>query len=256
MLKIGLIGGGHFGSALKQRFEETGFEAELLVSRGRGTNFELVEAADVLLLCVRPQQLAALCEELRAPLQQCESELCIVTFSAATSAPALAAALGKPVLRAMADLQFDQVLSFAEDRIRPLFSALSKNPLIEVQNEILLEDFTILMACLSGVAAWQYWHNPEGADAWLAEYCRFIQKRLGVPLALAKKICASTKLEEDPADLIARMATPGGITESLVQALDANPELSFEELYEAGRQRSGTLRAAVAASLEGKKLEL
>lgn len=247
MGKIGLIGIGHFGQAFIERFKESGFDAELLVSRGRGLNAELVEAADVLILCVRPQQLAALCQELREPLQRVPGQKTVVSFSAATPRAALESALGHPVIRAMADLQFDQILSFPNDHIRPLFSTMSRNPLIEVSDETVLEDYTILIACLSGVAAWQQLHNATEAQKWLRAYAEFIQKKLGVPMTLLEKIC--TKLDPTPAETISRMATPGGITEALVWQLDHKPNSTLEELYLAGKVRTETLRASVAASL-------
>lgn len=247
MGKIGVIGSGHFGQAFIERFKESGFDAELLVSRGRGYNAELVEAADVLILCVRPLQLAALCQELREPLQRVPGQKTIVSFSAATPRAVLESALGHPVIRAISDLQFDQMLSFPDDHIRSLFSAMSRNPLIEVSDETVLEDYTILIACLSGVAAWQRLHNAAAAQTWLHVYSEFIQKKLGVPMTLLEKIYS--KIDPTPAETITHMATPGGITEALVEQLDHNPNSTLEELYQAGKVRTETLKGNVAESL-------
>jgi len=248
-IKIALIGAGHFGQAFIERFQESGFDAELLLSRGRGTNAELAKAADVLILCVRPLQVAALCQELRAPLQAQAGQKTVVSFSAATPRAALEGALGHPVIRAMSDLQFDQMLSFPDDRIRPLFSAMSHNPLIEVSDETVLEDYTILSACLSGVAAWQTLHNRAGAQDWLHAYAEFIHEKIGVPFAVLEKICSKALADPDPEKTIARIATPGGITESLLAQLDQNPASTFEELYQAGKSRSAALSESVAGSL-------
>jgi pyrroline-5-carboxylate reductase len=247
MKTIGLIGSGHFGQAFIERFKESGFDAELLISRGRGFNAELVEAADLLIFCVRPQQLAALCQELREPLQRVPGQKTVVSFSAATPRAALESALGHPVIRAMADLQFDQMLSFPDEHIRPLFSAMSRNPLIEISDETVLEDYTILIACLSGVTAWQQLHHAAEAQTWLLAYAQFIQKKLGVPMTLLEKIY--TKVDPAPAETLARMATPGGITEALTQHLDHNPTSTLEELYQAGKVRTETLKGSVAESL-------
>lgn len=248
---IGLIGYGHFGQAFAERLRSAGLSAPLIVSKGRGGNAELLEKVDVLIFSVRPFQLAELCKELREPLKHYKKkEKCIVSFTAATPQTALAGALGYPVLRAMADLQFEQILSQPDPRLNELFSAMSGNPFIEVPEESALEDYTILIACFAGVVAWQKLHNLEHAEEWLSAYAEYIHNKLSAPLPLLQAIVTKGMLDSNPAGTIFHMATPGGITESLIQQLERKPNSTLEELYSAGLTRTALVREAVAKSLK------
>ena len=248
---LGLIGYGHFGQAFVERLRSTGLNIPILISEGRGRNAELLKQVDTLILSVRPFQLAELCKELREPLKNYgKGEKCIISFAAATPQTALAEALGYPVLRAMADLQFEQILSLPDPRLHALFSATSLNPFIEVAEEDELEDYTILIACFAGIVAWQRLHNSVHAEEWLNTYAEYIHKKLSVPLSLLQAIIAKGMMDSDPAGTIFHMATPGGITESLIQQLNRKPNSSLEELYSAGLTRTALVREAVMESLK------
>lgn len=247
-MKIGLIGTGHFGQALATRFHESGYYGELLLSEGRGKNAALAESCDILILTVRPLQLAALAAELREPLQARGEAVQVICFAAATPLDSLEKALGHRAVRAMADLQLEQVLAFSHHLTDPLLKALSKNPLLKVKDESALEDYTILIACLAGVAAWQKVHRPDEAAAWLQSYARFIHQESGVPIELLDRILEQAKRDPEPEATMHRMATPGGITESLLTQLHNKATSSPEEMREAGRLRTQMLRDAVAAS--------
>lgn len=251
LMKVGLIGYGHFGQAFAERFRSAGLGIPLLISEGRGKNAELLKQVDTLILSVRPFQLVELCNELREPLKHYgKEEKCIVSFTAATPQTALTEALGYPVLRAMADLQFEQILSQPDPRLNELFSAMSANPFIEVSEESALEDYTILIACFAGIVAWQKLHNLERAEEWLSAYAQYIHEKLSVPLPLLQAIVTKGLQDSDPAGTIFHMATPGGITESLIQQLEQKPTSNLEELYSAGWARTQQVREAVMESLK------
>lgn len=250
-MKVGLIGYGHFGQAFVDRLRSIGLNIPILISEGRGENAELLKQVDTLILSVRPFQLVELCNELREPLKHYgKEEKCIVSFTAATPQTALTEALGYPVLRAMADLQFEQILSQPDPRLNELFSAMSSNPFIEVPEESALEDYTILIACFAGVVAWQKLHNLEHAEEWLSAYAEYIHNKLSAPLPLLQAIVIKGMLDSDPAGTIFHMATPGGITESLIQQFERKPNSTLEELYSAGLTRTALVREAVAKSLK------
>ena len=244
-LKIGLIGNGHLGQAFAKRLAETNFEADLFVSEGRGKNAELAARSNVLVLGVRPLQLAEVIREIRGHLKGG-----VLAFTAATPQSALEESLDHAGVRAMTDIEFEQVLAQPDDRVHGLLTALSQNPLIEVADEEVVDAHTIFVGCLPGVIAWQLLNNREGAAAWLQNYFLFIQAKLGIPDTVLQKILYQGLMDKDPAATVKRIATPGGITEALLQQLGQNPESTLQELYAAGWARTARVREAVAASLK------
>ena len=243
-LKVGLIGNGHFGKAFASRLVQSGAHAEIAVSQGHGKNVRLAQESDLLVLAVRPLQLAEVADEIRGYVQGV-----LLTFSAATPKEDLESKLDHPVVRAMADIDFTQVLSEKNDGARDFLSALSQNPLIEVEDEMLLEAHTIFVGCLPGVIAWQLLHNKAGATQWLQEYFAFIEAKLGVKEEVLQKILYKGLMDEDPASTVKRVATTGGITESLLQRLGQNPATTLDELYAAGWARTLQVRERVGQSL-------
>lgn len=246
-LKIGLIGNGHLGQAFAKRLNESGFEAELLTSTGPGENAGLAAKSDIVVLGVRPLQLAGVVREIRGHVLGS-----LITFTAATPQSALEESLDHSVVRAMTDIDFEQVLSQPDGRVRGLLSALSQNPLIEVADEEIVDAHTIFVGCLPGVIAWQLLNSREGAVQWLQNYFIFIQAKLGIPESVLEKILYQGLMDKDPASTVKRIATPGGITESLLQQLGQKPESTLQELYAAGWTRTAQVRDAVAASLKQK----
>lgn len=244
-LKIGLIGNGHLGQAFAKRLIETGFEAGLLISEGRGKNAKLAAESDIVVLGVRPLQLAEVVREIRGHVKGS-----LIAFTAATPQAALEESLDHAVVRAMTDIEFEQILAQPDDRAHGLLTALSQNPLIEVADEEVVDAHTIFVGCLPGVIAWQLLNNREGAVQWLQHYFIFIQAKLGIPESVLEKILYQGLMDKDPASTVKRIATPGGITESLLQQLGQNPESTLQELYAAGWARTARVREAVATSLK------
>ncbi len=244
-MKVGLIGNGHFGQALARRLAETDFNAELLISEGHGKNAQLAAESDLVVLTVRPLQLAEVVKEIRGHLKGG-----VLTFSAATPKSSLESSLDHSVVRAMSDIEFTQVLAEPDDKTRGLLGALSRNPLIEVSDEKIMEAHTIFVGCLPGVIAWQLLHNREGAVTWLQNYFIFIQAKLGISDAILEKLLYQGLKDQDLQATVKRVATSGGITESLLQQLGQNPESSLEELYAAGWARTQNVRKAVEESLK------
>jgi pyrroline-5-carboxylate reductase len=238
---IGLIGYGHLGKALHHRLQEKGFD-EVQISQGRGKNVEMLDA-DLVILSVRPLQLAEVAREIRGKLRSR-----VLSFTAATPKVALQDALKSDVLRAMTDIQFEQIL--AEMGERDFLSSLSENPLIEVADEELVDAHTILVGCLPGVLAWQLVNNREGAMEWIERYFAFIQTKLGIAENVLHNILGRAVLDRAPASTIKKVATPGGITESLIQQLELKCDSSLDELYAAGWARTERVRTAVAASFK------
>lgn len=243
--KIALVGNGHFGQAFTKRLAETNFEADLLTTSGRGQNIDLVEKADLVVLAVRPLQLADVVREIRGHLKGC-----VLSFTAATPQSALEESLDHAVVRAMTDIEFEQVLTQPNDDARGLLIALSQNPLIEVADEEMVDAHTIFVGCLPDVIAWQLLKNPAGAVAWLQNYFIFIQEKLGISDTVLQKLLFQGLMEKNLAGTVKRVATPGGITESLIQQLEQKSDSTLEELYAAGLARTAQVREAVAKSLK------
>lgn len=244
-MKIGLIGNGHLGQAFTKRFADTNFNADLAISAGRGENAKLAAESDLVVLTVRPLQLAEVVREIRGHLKGG-----VLTFTAATPQLALEESLNHPVVRAMTDIDFEQILAQPDEKTRGFLTALSQNPLIEDAGEELVDTHTLFVGCLPGVIAWQRLHNREHAVEWLHNYFLFIQARLSVPETVLEKLLYQGLMDKDPAATIERISKPGAITEALLQQLGQKPESTLEEFCAAGWARTHQVRGEVAQSLK------
>lgn len=242
---IGLIGNGHLGKELTNRIREnTGRSVN--VSQGRGGNSEIAQNADILILAVKPGQIAEVMLEIREALK---AETVIISFASSASKSHIRSDLPNTVVRAMTDIGFEQIIAEKNTATDEFLKALSTNEVIDAKDEEEINTFTALIGCLPGVAAWQF-ENNENAGEWLEKYIEYIKEVSGVPQVVSRKICIKVWEDNDKkehqitfADKIKAVATKGGVTEAMLEALEANSNISFEELLRSGMERISKIKS-------------
>lgn len=239
---VGLIGYGHLGKALTEHIQtKTGTQVH--VSEGRGHNTKIAENADILILTVKPEQIAEVIEEIREALKE---ETVIVSFASSASKVHIRQGISNDVVRAMTDIEFKQIIAEQHTGVRALLDALSENELMETDEEEQIDIFTVLVGCLPGVAAWQFLHN-EDAGEWLEKYITFIERTIGVPHTAARQICEKVWRDHESGKVsletkVFKVSTKGGITEALISALETKNDVSFTELLSKGMDRISTIQ--------------
>lgn len=234
---IGLIGYGHLGHAIHERAEEVGID--LQVTEGKGHNAELASASDIVILTVKPDQIAEVLDEIKGAISDRTS---ILSFAAAGSIDKMRKQLGRTkrsqdhrITRAMTDINLRQVLATWGMDTVDLCQSLSRNDLVSAYNEADIARFTVYVGCLPGVAAWQFANN-QNADAWLRGYLEHIEYSIGVPVGVTSEIVREIQAKGDYEKTVQQVATKGGVTESLIQALEAGHS-GYTYLHDVGYER-------------------
>lgn len=226
--KIGLIGRGHLGKAIENRCLNRG--VQLNVSAGRGHNAELAEQSDILLLTVRPNQVAAALEEIRGHTRK---NALLISFAAAVPQAALTDWSQTHSLRAMTDIDLSQILVQANEQAASELGHLST--ITQTQNEADIDAFTAVVGCLPGVAAWHRVYSSDYKD-WAARYTSWAQDEHGISADLLQRILFQVQYHNDPISLLESVATKGGVTEAIVTHLSRG-HTDFESSIQAGLTR-------------------
>ncbi len=250
MKTIGIIGHGHLGQAVEAQMNDVLVQSELhpgpanrwiqkapLIAHNAEEIASVASQADLLVLCVRPSQVLDAIAEIR---KHAKANLPILSFAAAVPLEAMES-FGQPVARAMTEISFSEMAVTDADFAQEFCSELSFAESVLTVNEEGVDDFTILVGCLPGVALWH--HSKLGAETngkWLAGYVEFIEKTLHITGGTLKNI-AEDVLGNDPyestEERIKRIATKGGITEALIAQLEQDPQTDFETMLATGRAR-------------------
>lgn len=228
---IGLIGHGHLGRALEKECQNQGME--LMISEGRGRNEALVKQSDVVLLTVKPEHVQGALTEVRSALQ----DTLVISFVAAVPQAMMQEwADHSQIVRAMTDIGCQQMIVQANELAGTVLAPLSHHDLIQSHDEEAIDIFTAIVGCLPGVAAWHFAHN-KGAKDWLEAYTQWAEDRWLISSHVTRGIVAQAAAHESAEKLLESVATKGGITEAMVQALSADAEIAFEALVGAGLDR-------------------
>jgi len=231
-LTIGLIGYGHFGKALAQKIEQTSTN-QLIISTDKTQNIQIAKTADILIITVRPTQLPAVLNEIKPHLNP---EAIILSFIGSIPATQIAQGIPNKVIRAMADIHFRQIIAQPNEITDELLKPISQNPLIAAKSEDDIDTFAVLIGCLPGVSAWHFAHN-QNAQEWLNGYAQFIEQKLNISKTITWEITEEIRAKGNFQDMMISVATPGGITESLLLQLSKNPSTTFEELFQTGMKK-------------------
>jgi pyrroline-5-carboxylate reductase len=228
---IGLIGAGHLAGYLLEGLHRSGRTTEVLVADCRferaqalaqrwgaqavRDNQALVDAADLVVLAVRPVDVAAACGPLAFRAEQVVASV-VAGLPLAALAPAVAPAQAVRVMPiSSAALNRSPTLVFpGQPAVAALFALLGQ--VHELPDEA---SFTAA-SVISAFYGWVYALAGETV-AWA--------QRQGVPAAVARPLVLETirstadmalaRPDEAIGDLLAQLATPGGITEHGLEAL-------------------------------------
>ncbi|MFA6023958.1 MAG: hypothetical protein WC777_01955 [Candidatus Gracilibacteria bacterium] len=240
-LKIGSIGAqGHMGKAFGNRFREIQKQGllegwELHESTGHD-NVKLARTVDLLALMVRPDRVV----EALAGVQGATREGAgLLSFAGAVPLDFLQSRFNGEVGRAMADLNFEQAMRCGGDeRMKTLMDALSEDECLETADEFAVDQHTTLVACNPGISAWHFLKNEARAEAWLRAHNELTHEMLGVSRDAMQRLQARVLREGNFAAKIKEVATKGGVTEAMVNALEAaQGDVTICDLFQVGMDK-------------------
>lgn len=236
-MNIGLIGYGHMGKAFERRFKEVQGRGalkdwQLQISTSHD-NTKLARVSDIVVVTVKPGQVEEALAQIRGNVKKGAG---LLSLAGVVPVRFLQQRFDGVVGRGMADLGFEQAIQHGGDeRIKFLMDHLSEDECLETNDEADVDRHTTLVACNPGISAWQFLHNTEGAQEWLAEHNALTQKTLGVYLESMQRLQGKVLSEENFDAKIGEVATKGGVTESMVLALEAaRGDIGCEALYQVG----------------------
>lgn len=225
-MKLGLIGAGNMASALARGIGEPVLVSDLdshkaqALAQGTGgealgSNAEVAERADVVLLCHKPWQLDAVAADVAPAAKAIASVLAGVKLEQLE-----AAYPGRPVLRLMPNLPVEHragVICHAGSADPALLELLGHAGLVLGVEEAQLEPSMAIMSCGPAFMALVA-ESLAGAGA--AHGLDEAQARRMVVETMAGSATWLREHEDDTADLRVRVATPGGLTEKGLKTLE------------------------------------
>jgi pyrroline-5-carboxylate reductase len=229
---IGIIGYGSLGQSIAKRATELGYK--VITSNG-DNNQEVANNSDILAICVKPYKISEVAEEIRTLINGTS----IVSFMAAVPIERLREAISPKTQRAMTNLGLDSFsCTDGDERITRFCETLSRNGVEKTDIESQVDLFTIAIGCLPGIAAWQFEQNTENADAWLIKWTAFLQEKTGIAGEVFDKIIREVKEANEYEETVRRVKTPHGVTEIMLDKLEANTNIDLEELLQAATTRT------------------
>jgi pyrroline-5-carboxylate reductase len=225
-MKLGLIGAGNMASALARGIGEPVLVSDLDSAKAQalaeatggealGSNAEVAEQADVVLLCHKPWQLDEVAADVAPAAKAIASVLAGVRL-----AQLQAAYPDRPVVRLMPNLPVEYgagVICHAGGADGALLELLGRAGLVIGVEEAQLEPSMAIMSCgpafmalvAEALAAAGAAHGLDGAQA-----------RRMVVETMAGSATWLSRHDDDTADLRPRVATPGGLTEKGLKTLE------------------------------------
>ncbi|MEK9159743.1 MAG: NAD(P)-binding domain-containing protein [Patescibacteria group bacterium] len=239
-MNIGLIGYGHMGKAFEKRFKEVQEKGALIdwhlqVSSSHD-NTVLARNSDIVVLTVKPGHVEEALANIRGNVKKGAG---LLSLAGVVPVRFLQQGFDGVVGRGMADLGFEQAIRHqGDERINFLMDALSEDTCLETGDETVVDQHTTLVACNPGISAWHFLHNAEVAAAWLREHTQLTEDILGVNPAAMERLQRKVFEEGNFAGRIKEVATVGGVTESMVLALEAaRGNIACEPLYQVGMRK-------------------
>jgi hypothetical protein len=225
--RIGILGGhGKFGAALEQRLAQTA-RTQIKATVDKAHNRQVVRDSDVVVVTVRRENVDSLLREISPALR---SGTQIVSFVAGYPLALISAVTGMPAARGMADPWWNVSAAmpgpgFSEANLRLVFDGLTKNKVMSIETDKAMDDFTVAISYAFVVLL----RKRSGAIINPDEHLKYIASRIGVSSA---EDMSGFLPQADPNELIALAATKGGISEAILRAIQAEPNIGPASLFE------------------------
>ena len=224
---VAILGGqGAFGSALQERFAGATEKAvRLIPTTDKLHNQEIAAQSDVVVLTVQPDNVETLLREVSPSLKP---EAQVVSFAAHYPLKSITQIAGRPAARGMADPWWNisaAVLGsgFSDENFHRVFDGLTKKPTLRLETDKEMDDFTAALSYAFVVLLMKEAGTINNPDAHLD----FIAPRLGAP----KEEIIGFLPQGNPTELLAKIATKGGVSESVMLAIQSDPNISPAELF-------------------------
>jgi pyrroline-5-carboxylate reductase len=225
-MELGLIGAGNMASALARGIGEPVLVADVDAAKAErlaeatggealGSNAEVAERADVVLLCHKPWQLDEVAAEVAPSAKAIASVLAGVKLAQLEEAYP-----DRPVLRLMPNLPVEHgagVICHAGSADPALLELLGRAGLVIAVEEPELEPAMAVMSC---GPAFMALIAESLAAAGASHGLNEAQARRMVIETMAGSATWLSRHEDDTADLRVRVATPGGLTEKGLKTLE------------------------------------
>lgn len=237
MVNIGIFGAqGHLGHSLVARLNEIKpAAAHIFATIDRLRNAQLAAVSDLAVVVVRPQHVGALLAQIKDPLKPNAQ---ILSFAAGVPLDDIAALAKRPVARGMADpwwnfAGFVYGADFSRDAYAFIFERLGRK-IIPLENESGIDAFTAHFVQFYVVLFLKAAGEIQDIGSHLAYLAPFLQS---TPQELAALTPAG-----DPAEELRKLATPGGVTESILLAIRNDADIAPGAAHAVGMDRVATLR--------------
>ncbi len=235
--KIVIFGAqGHLGHSLVARLNAIKPASVSIVgTTDKGHNKELAAEADLAVITVRPQHVASLLSEISPSLKPTAQ---ILSFAAGVPIADIAASTKHPVARGMADPWWNFAgfvfgRDFKRDAFDFLFHQAGKKT-VPLQTEADIDAFTAYFVHAYIVLFMRRLGELENSNAHLAYLAPHLLSSVTELLSLTP--------EGDAAEELKKLATPGGVTESILLAIRADKLITPDAAHAIGMERIKALR--------------
>ena len=225
---IAILGGqGKFGAALKERLAKSTERPVVITSTvDKIHNQEIASQSDLVVLTVQPNEVESILREI-APSIKPNAQ--IVSFAAGCPLHYISEITGKPAARGMADPWWNvsaAVLGkdFSEENFQRVFGGLTNKATLRLETDKDMEDFTVAISYTFVVLLMKEMGTINNVD----EHLEFIAPRIGV----TKDEIGNFLPHDNPNELLALIATKGGISESIMQAIQSEPNIKPSDLFD------------------------
>ena len=233
---IGIIGAqGHLGQSLTRKLEKIKpASVNIIGTTDKDHNPEIAAQSDLLVICVRPQHVASLLSEIRDSLKK---DAQILSFAAGVAIKDMEKASGRPAARAMADpwWQFAGFVfgeNFSKNNYEFIFDKLT-NKIIPLAGESDIDEFTAYFVH----AYIALFLKASNLLPTAREHLEYLAPHLNSSIDELEN-CLPTG---DPEELLRKLATPGGVTEAVLQAIQNDAGISPAAAHSAGIERLHTI---------------
>jgi pyrroline-5-carboxylate reductase len=237
MTSIGVFGAqGHLGHSLVARLHVLKpASVNISGTADKEHNRELAAASDLSVVVVRPQDVAALLTEIKSSLK---SGAQVLSFAAGIPLADIAAIAERPVARGMADpwwnfAGFVYGEGFSTEGYEFLFNTLGKKT-IPLATEPDIDAFTAYFVHAYIVLFLKQLGELQNADAHLSYLAPHLSSNV--------EEIRSCLPEGNPAELLKKLATPGGVTEAILLAIRNNTSITPEAAHTTGMKRIAELK--------------